>query len=408
MSNGREKGGRAELPESGPELSLIQYMALFWRYRWMIIAVCVGGVALTFGYTITQPKIYESTATLVAPKEGPGSNLFNVGVASGVLQQIPGVTVPSLTPNRDLLVSVLKSRTITQGVVEHFGLQEHYEARYLQDAIVRLYKATNIWVSKEGAISVRVRDTDRMLAAEIANLYVEQLDRLVARYGTGEAGRQRGFLSEQLARAKVRLDDEEEALRRFQEQNRAVVLQEQTRGAIEAAARLKGEIMAVEVQLQVVRNFATEANPDIIALRHRIDEMRRQLSQLQYGDAVNIQPAGRRELRDFAVPFSRVPEVGLELARLSREVKIHETLVTLLSQQLEQTKIAEARDIPVVQVLDWAVAAERYSWPLPGLNVAVGGVVSLALSLVLVFLVESGAIAGRYRHQAGGVRHDGS
>jgi len=211
-----------------------------------------------------------------------------------------------------------------------------------------------------------------------------------------------------LARAKVRLDDEEEALRRFQEQNRAVVLQEQTRGAIEAAARLKGEIMAVEVQLQVVRNFATEANPDIIALRHRIDEMRRQLSQLQYGDAVNIQPAGRRELRDFAVPFSRVPEVGLELARLSREVKIHETLVTLLSQQLEQTKIAEARDIPVVQVLDWAVAAERYSWPLPGLNVAVGGVVSLALSLVLVFLVESGAIAGRYRHQAGGVRHDGS
>src|SRR2546422_9688635 len=113
MSNGREKGGRAELPESGPELSLIQYMALFWRYRWMIIAVCVGGVALAFGYTITQPKIYESTATLVAPKEGPGNNLFNGGAASGVPQQIPGRTGRSLTAYPDPLVRRFKSRPIT-------------------------------------------------------------------------------------------------------------------------------------------------------------------------------------------------------------------------------------------------------------------------------------------------------
>jgi hypothetical protein len=52
----------------------------------------------------------------------------------------------------------------------------------------------------------------------------------------------------------------EEDLRHHQEQNRAIVLQDQTKGAIEAAARLKGEIMASEVQLQVMRNFATEAN----------------------------------------------------------------------------------------------------------------------------------------------------
>ena len=43
---------------------------------------------------------------------------------------------------------------------------------------------------------------------------------------------------------------------RPEERNRAVVLQEQTRGAIEGAARLKGEIIAAEVQLQVTRNFA--------------------------------------------------------------------------------------------------------------------------------------------------------
>src|SRR5207249_12141016 len=104
-------------------------------------------------------------------------------------------------------------------------------------------------------------------AAEMSNFVVVQVDRLCSRLGTGEASRQRVFITEQLARAKTDLEGAEETLRRFQERNRAVVLQEQTRGAIEGAARLKGEIIAAEVQRQVARNFATEANSDIIALR---------------------------------------------------------------------------------------------------------------------------------------------
>src|SRR2546425_9538571 len=97
-----------------------------------------------------------------------------------------------------------------------------------------------------------------------------------------------------------------------------------------------------------MRNFATEANPEIIALRRRIDEMNRQLAQMQYGES-RATPAGDRH--DFTVPFAKVPGVGLELARLTRDVKVQETLVTLLTQQVEQARIAEARDIPVVQVL---------------------------------------------------------
>jgi len=104
----------------------------------------------------------------------------------------------------------------------------------MQDAIKGLRSASNISASKEGVLVIKVEDEDPKLAAEIANFYTELLDRLVAQYGTGEAGRQAGFLTAQLARAKSDLELTEEALRRFQERNRAIVLQEQTRGAIEA------------------------------------------------------------------------------------------------------------------------------------------------------------------------------
>ncbi|OLD47784.1 MAG: hypothetical protein AUI63_03730, partial [Gemmatimonadetes bacterium 13_1_40CM_2_60_3] len=300
----------------------------------------------------------------------------------GFLQQIPGIAVPSLTPNRDLLVSVLRSRTVAKAVVERFGLQERYRSRYLEDATQKLQDKSTIALSREGVISVRVEDTDPLIAAQIANFFVEQLDRLVAQYGMGEAGRQRRFLTEQLARANVDLGFGEDSLRLFQERNRAIVLPDQTKGAIEAAARLKGEIVAAEVQLQVMRNFATETNPEVVAVRRKVEEMTRQLTRMQYGDNVGQ----RRESGDFVVPFARVPEVALELARLTREVKVQETLVTLLTQQLEQARIAESKDIPVVQVLDRAVPAERPLKPRLLLNIAIATVTSLLGAIFLAFI----------------------
>jgi len=140
--------------------------------------------------------------------------------------------------------------------------------------------------------------------------------------------------------------------------------------------------MAAEVQLEVMRGFATDANPEMVSMRRRVDEMKRHLAQLQYGDGVS----GDR--RDFAVPFPKVPEVGIELVRLTRDVKVGETLVTLLIQQLEQAKIAEAKDLPIVHVLDRAVPAERHSRPKLRLNIVLAGVVSLFVGVFLAFFLE--------------------
>src|SRR4030095_10151528 len=92
-------------------------------------------------------------------------------------------------------------------------------------------------------------EIDPQAAENMAHFYVERLDQFVGQFGVGEAGRQRTFLTGQIARARIELDAAEESLRRFQESNKAIVLQEQTRGAIDAAARLKAEIMAGQVQL---------------------------------------------------------------------------------------------------------------------------------------------------------------
>ena len=386
MENVTPTAGRQNVEEY--ESDLLDYARVIWRYKWLIVVLCLVSVLGTLAFTLRMQKVYESTTTLLIPKEGGGGGLLSALAASGLAQQVPGISIPSLTPNRDTVVSILKSRTVAEAVVQKFKLQERYQLEFLQDAIRRLQAISAVSVSKEGVIAVKVDETDPQLAAQMANFFVEQLDRLVAQFGSGDASRQRAFIAEQLALSKKSLEVAEESLRRFQERNRAIVLQEQTRGAIEAAARLKGEMMASEVQLQVMRNFATESNPEVISLRRRVDEMRRQLGQMQYGEELG-RPGGRAGGRqEIYVPFARVPEVGLELARQTRELKVQETLVTLLAQQLEQAKIAEAKDMPNVQVLDRAVPAERHFKPRVRLSMLIGGVVSLFVAVFLALLWE--------------------
>ena len=90
----------------------------------------------------------------------------------------------------------------------------------------------------------------------------------------------------------------------------------------------------------------------------------------------------------FSIPFARLPAVGLELARLTREAAIQEAVFELLTQQYEQAKIVEVRDTPTVQVLDRAVPPERKSYPPRRKIVVVGFVLSVFVGTGAAFFLE--------------------
>jgi uncharacterized protein involved in exopolysaccharide biosynthesis len=377
----------------GEEVSLLDYWRVVRKHIRLIVVLYIVAVLATLGYSLWLPKIYESTATILAPDERGGRSLglMTMLAASGIAQAAPGLALPSLTPQRDIFVSILKSRSMAHDVVQHFDLQSRYEALFQSDAIRRLSGMTTVTLSKDGVISIEVEETDPQLAAEIANFYVTNLDHMLTRFATSEASKQRVFITDRLAETERELRRAEEALRHFQETNKVIALQEQARGAVETAAQLKGEIMAAEVQLEVMRKFATDANPEVVKLKQRIQEMKRHLSGMQYGKgwvlpAENRHPGEPRS--EIHIPFAQVPELGIELARLLRDVKVQETVYSLLTQQLEQAKIAEASDMPTVQALDKAVPADRKSKPKTTFNMAIAGLTSLFMGILLAFFLE--------------------
>jgi len=375
------------------EVNLLDYWRVLKKRGWMILGLTFVSVFVAGFYTyFMMTKIYESKASILAPKEsgGGGAGLAAALAASGAGQFLGGL-LPGGGSNKDVFVAILKSRTMAQDLVERFNLKEYYKAKYTEDTIKGLQGATDISVSKEGVISVKVEDKDPKLAADIANAYVTNLDRLFAKLGTTDASRQRAFITDRLEKTEKALRQAEEALRRFQENNKAIVVQEQAKAGIEEAAKVKGAIVAAEAQLEFMRSFSTENNPQVLAQKRQLEEMKRQLAQMQYGLGMELPSETRnpgQPRKEFHVPFAKMPELGMEFIRLMREVKVQETVFNLLTAQFEQAKINEARDMPTVQLLDKAVPAERKSKPKTVLNMAIAGALSLFVGIFLAFFLE--------------------
>src|SRR5208283_516925 len=100
-------------------------------------------------------------------------------------------------PN-DMYVAMLKSRTVEDAMVNHFGLMQEYHKKYLSDARMKFENKANVDGSgKDGLIHISVEDHDPKRAADLANGYVDQFRELSRSLAFTEAQQRRLFFEEQ-------------------------------------------------------------------------------------------------------------------------------------------------------------------------------------------------------------------
>jgi capsule polysaccharide export protein KpsE/RkpR len=308
--------------------------------------------------------------------------LFASGAASSAAQSL-GISLPGspATPT-DVFTAMLKSRIMADDIIRRFDLMEHYETKTMHDARGSLEGATRIVVTKEKVIKVAVEDKDPQLASDIANFYVSNLDRLNQTLSVSKARENRKFIEQRVAETQTALVKVEDALKEFQTQNRTVAIEAQSKAMIEATAMIQAQIMAQEVQLQVMGSYLSSNNPEIARVQSSISELRKQLQIMETGKSGKERLPGDR----LRPAITSVPTLALEYGRLARDLKVQETLYALLISQYEQAKLTEARDTPTVQVLDPAIPAERKSRPKILLNVLIAGILSLFVGLFWAFV----------------------
>jgi capsular exopolysaccharide synthesis family protein len=98
----------------------------------------------------------------------------------------------------------------------------------------------------------------------------------------------------------------------------------------------------------------------------------------------------RRQIRDIDDKIRQIPERGLELARLERDVSVNREIYTLLEKKYQEALIQEAEKIEEVKIVKPALEPTMpINPPKTAANTTVGTIIGLILGIVFAFMIET-------------------
>ena len=134
--------------------------------------------------------------------------------------------------------------------------------------------------TKDGLIRLSIEDRDPKRAAELANGWVEEFRKLSASLAITEAARRRLFFEQQLQQAKDKLTEAEDAMTKTEQTTGVLQIDSQARALIESAAILRAQVVAKQVQIEGMRSFAAEDNPNLILAKQELAALQSQLEHV--------------------------------------------------------------------------------------------------------------------------------
>ncbi len=299
-----------------------------------VLALIGTATVVTAIVAFLLPPWFRAEASLLPPsEEETGFGLANLLRGIGV----PGVQLSTTATPADVFMAVLESRSLNEEIARRFDLKRRYKKKLMEDTLKELKLHTRFKLTEAGTIQISVEDHDRQRAADMANAYIDVLDRFNREVRMTKGRRTRIFLEGRLADTKKELEKSEQALADYQSKHKAAALRPEVTTAIETAARLYAQRSALQVKLGITQSYTRGISEEETQIRQQMTEIDRQLAAL--------------------------PATGLDLARLVRDVRTYEQVYVLLTAQYEEARINEVRDITTVEVLDSATPPEKKARP---------------------------------------------
>lgn len=360
--------------EAERELTIFDVLTVLARHKKLIIWFPVIVAFLAAGISLLMPNVYRANAKLLPPQQaqsGAAALLSQFGASAGA-----GVGIAGLKNPNDLYVGMLKSRTVADRLVGRFDLKKVYETESPEKARKLLGDRTFVTAGKDGLISIEVEDEGQQRVASIANAYVEELGRLTKVLAVTEASKRRVFFEQQLELAKDNLAKAEVALKNALDNRGVVSVDVESRAMVEMMGRLRAQISANEIQLSSMNAFVTSNNPEHKRVQEELNSLRTELSKLENG-------------RGGPIAAGQTGKIGLENIKILRDVKYHQMLYDLLARQYEASRLDEAKDPALVQVLDPAVVPEKKFKPKRLIIVLGAFMAGLFGAAFIIFVIEA-------------------
>jgi len=373
----------------------VDFLHVIMKRRRLVIINFLAVSILAAAYSLILPKVYRAQTTILPPaEEGDAFGL------SSLINKMPlgsfGIDLGGVSEETYSILAVLKSRTLMESVAGRFDLMKRYKAKDMEYAVKKLRQNVSVKVNDEATITIAVKcgtsmaptksksEEAQRTSKDMANFFVAELDRLNKKLKTERARNFRGFIEKRYIQNVQDLHNAEEALKRFQEANGTISLPEQVSAEIAATSKIRAEIMAKEMEAGVLEKVFSSNHQEALKIKAELHELNKKYGEIiRGGGGSSVRPQD-----DLFLPLQNLPALGIQYARLYRDVLLQEKLMEFLLPQYEQAKIQEAKDTPTVQVLDEAVIPIKRIKPKRAFFVLLWAAISLFVSVSVILTRE--------------------
>jgi tyrosine-protein kinase Etk/Wzc len=384
------------------EINMMDIMLVIAKYKRFIMAFTAVSILLALIYVMLQPFSY-TAKTVILPPQPKGESSVNALLGNlGGINGTPVAGALGLKNPSDLFLGMLKSRTLADRVIVKLDLQKHYKTKTMTKTREVLKYASNITAAKDGFITVEFTHNNPVMAANIANAYVTELDKLNSTVAMGEAARRRLFYQKQITETGVSLSQAEAAMKQTQRKTGwyefggfdVAMASGGTGGGVASSGgtrvnasvlmkveEMRAQITLKEVDLASKRAYMTEQNPEYVRSLATLSALKANLTKLE--GSANASGA------DVKVPVSQLSDTGFAYIHQMRDLKYKQSLLELYSKQFEMAKMDEAKESPLVQVVDKAMPPEERSAPKRAQTMLIVAILALLVGILLAFMMNA-------------------
>lgn len=343
--------------EKERKIDLLDYLVIIVKWKKFLIFLLIPTMILTYLAIYLFVEEQYDAEVLIVPSGDEGMSGITSLIGNLDLN-LPFSLGGAASPDMNIYSTIIYSRTNLEEIIDKFNLIENYGLSadikdFRKKAVEILYNNINALETDFMAYAIEVRANDPKLASDIANYIVELLNGKIVTLKTEKSRNNRIFLEQRLVEIRENLRLAEDSLVQYQEYSGLISPEEQYKGIVEAYSGIESDLITRRIQKSVLEKIKGENSPDVTNLQYEIKEIEDKMRDIKnYGEPAGIIP-----------PIKNLPEKAINYFRLLREVEINSTILEFMLPLYEQSKIEEKKDIPTLQVIDFAIPYETKSYP---------------------------------------------
>lgn len=362
---------------------IFELISILVRSRKLVISIVVVAAIIAVIYSLVTPEIYSSKASFYAVGDSGSDLPINIPGLSGISANLLGLGSSSKT---ETYVEVLRSRRFGEDAIRKFDLINYFKLSHA-DSLRNMDKAL-IALSKEvmgfgynkssGLVAIKASTKNKQLSLNLVNHYLDRLEEYNRTQKLSKSKLNRIFLEQRVSETKQTLDSLIIENRKFQEGSKAIHLESQAKGIIDAYGSVIAERMKADIELELARANYGEQSPIISNILTRKTGLEKQIKDLEKSG----------NTPDYLINIGKIPAVTSQYAKIQMNMEIYKTLFSYLYPQYEAARLSELRDMPTIEMLDYPRLAGVRDRPKRAVICIIATLAAFILAIFIAILKE--------------------